>query len=305
MAVMRFSALGDIAMTRPLIEQLKQKPLIITSALGKEVLSDIADDFLLLPSKKISDVLKLTHTIRNGGIQTLIDLQDSDRTRVMRLLANKRTAKQNLIVPAIVDRAITNLSATELFIASAEQAGLTNPYDYSPKKLNKDYIVVHPGSSQRWLSKRLPLEKWQEFGRLLEDRFALPIMITGDASERDYVQAIQKVLSGRSENLSGTLSIPALKTLLDQAYLTVSTDSGPMHLSAVLKTPTIGLFGATSWKYFAPFGPWSTAVYDPIYYQNRPPPQKNLLHCAGAYQHIKLEPALEKLNAFLQICTTS
>jgi ADP-heptose:LPS heptosyltransferase len=310
---MRFSALGDIAMARPLIECLKQKPLIITSELGKAVLSDIADDFLILPSKKLSDVLRLTQAVRHSDIDVLIDLQNSDRTRAMRLLANKRLSKNNLVTPDAVDRATTTHNATQLFMMAAERffnnrtnshqkeyTGALAGYDFSPKQQNKDYIVIHPGSSAKWTSKRLPLEKWQQFGRILQARFALPIMITGDASEYHYAEAVRKVLPGHAENLAGSLSIAALRSLLNEAFLTVSTDSGPMHLSAVQKTPTIGLFGATSWRYFAPFGPWSSALYDPLYYKNRPTPGKNLQECPGAYKHIDLEQGLDQLRDFLR-----
>ncbi|MGH7931553.1 MAG: glycosyltransferase family 9 protein, partial [Candidatus Binataceae bacterium] len=44
--------------------------------------------------------------------------------------------------------------------------------------------------------------------------------------------------------------------------LLVSNDTGIMHLGAALGTPTVGLFGPNSPRYWAPLGPRATYVYD-------------------------------------------
>ncbi len=51
------------------------------------------------------------------------------------------------------------------------------------------------------------------------------------------------------------LPLPALKGVLSRAALTVACDSGPMHLSAALGRPTLGLFTSTVVEFgFAPIG---------------------------------------------------
>ncbi|MBL4794377.1 MAG: glycosyltransferase family 9 protein [Pseudomonadales bacterium] len=292
-AVMRFSALGDLAMTIPAIQSLKQKPLMVTSALGRQLLADVVDDFLILDNKKLPQVMKLIGDIRKSDAKVLLDFQISDRSKVIRVMSGKK-----VIHPEKIDRCRTSRCATEIFLDTAVQQVGGNVYDYSPKCPEKNYIVLHPGSSEKWLSKRLPLNKWKEFSQVLWDRYQLPFMITGTKVEKDYCLTVQNSLVGKSENLVGKLSISDLKNLVDNAFLTLSTDSGPMHLSAVLKTPTIGLFGATNWKYFSPFGPWSVALHDEVFYKGQLPPLKNLMIAGGAYNGIRIETALQALEPF-------
>ncbi|MBL4867398.1 MAG: glycosyltransferase family 9 protein [Pseudomonadales bacterium] len=294
-ATMRFSALGDLAMTIPAIRSLKQKPLMVTTALGQQVLADEVDDFILLKNKQFTEVVKLIQEIRRSEVDVLVDFQDSDRSKVIRLFSNKK-----VIHPGKVDRRRTHNCATEIFLDMAIHQTGGRPYDYTFSPKEKSYIVLHPGSSEKWESKRLPVKKWQEFGKVLWERYSLSFMITGTESEKDYCESVKKVLAGRSYNMAGKFSISELRSLLDHAFLTVSTDSGPMHLSAVLKTPTIGIFGATNWKYFAPFGPWSVALHDEVFFKSQLPPLKNLTCTDGAYDNICLEPALAQLAPYLE-----
>lgn len=294
-AVMRFSALGDLAMTIPAIESLKRKPLMVTSPLGQQVLADYVDDFIILKSKRVVDVVKLIKDIRGHEIDVLVDFQDSDRSKVVRLFSNK-----TVIHPGKIDRCRTQRCATEIFLDMAVHDAGGCLYNYTATPSEKSYIVLHPGSSEKWVSKRLPIRKWHEFSKTLWDRYGLPFIITGTSSEKEYCEYVQKNLVGSSENRVGALSIEDLKSVLDGAFLTVSTDSGPMHLSAVLRTPTIGIFGATNWKYFAPFGPWSVALHDDVFYQAQLPPLKNLTKADGAYDNILIEPALDQLVPYLE-----
>ena len=100
-------------------------------------------------------------------------------------------------------------------------------------------------------------------------------------------------------NGSGKTSLIELKVLCRNAFLTVSTDSAAMHISAAEGTPTIGIFGSTTQKSI-PASPWAIALWDNSYY-----PNGNLPKCTSDignyYDNIKLEDGLKKLEPFLQI----
>jgi ADP-heptose:LPS heptosyltransferase len=73
-----------------------------------------------------------------------------------------------------------------------------------------------------------------------------------------------------------------------------------MHISAVHCTPTIGLFGATNWLRSAPFGPWSTVVYDKQYFKDNLPLEKNSMDINNKfYENIDIKEALIKLENYL------
>ena len=126
--------------------------------------------------------------------------------------------------------------------------------------------------------------------------------MTGDKSEKEYVDTIlNENLEIPIENIAGKTTIQELKELLKNAFLTVSTDSAAMHTSAAMKTPTIGLFGPTNWIKSAPYGPWSTVVYDKVYFKVGKPLEKNSRDISNYFDHIDINEALTELSAYLDI----
>lgn len=290
-AVMRFSALGDIAATIPTLRALKVKPIIITTPIGKALLEDEFDDFILLKDKKLTSVLKLIFEIRKRKIDILLDFQCNDRSYFISKLSSSKIYNNTTI-----DR----LQSKNIFFDIAKQANIVNPLDVSFEKRKKSYIVLNCGSSPKWLSKRLPDEKWIEFSKVLYEQFNLPIVMTGDASERAYIDTLAKKLYGSIKVLAGQTTIQELKQIVKDAYFTISTDSATMHISAIQKTPTIGIFGATNWIQSASFGPWSTVLFDKVYYKDQIPPAKNLLEIGHYYDHISIQEALNHILKILE-----
>jgi len=291
--VMRFSALGDIAYTLPFLRALTVKPLIVTTPLGRELLRDEFDDFLLLKSKRLADLFSLVVELRRRRFDRLIDLQNNDRSWAIGALSGARQRYTNRGMPR-------GVPTYDNMLRILEPSGLLGPLDTEFRPKPREYIVLNAGSSPKWASKRLPTAKWRAFAERLAERFGLPFVLTGAADEVDYVAELAKHLPGEVRNLAGRTSLPELKALLGGAYLTVSTDSAAMHIAAAQKTPTIGLFGATNWLRSAPFGPWSTVLYDRSRYADGRPPIPNLEASGPYYDHIDLNEGLERLAPFLE-----
>lgn len=290
-AVLRFSALGDIAAALPVLRACRDNLTIVTSPLGKALLRDEFDQFLVLGDKTVRQQFNLLkHLWRQ--FDGIVDLQSNDRSRLLSRLA---------FCPVVNSTGVNlNQAVTAIFYEIACKTPHFAPLDvgFTPKE--RSYIVLNVGSSAGWSSKRLPLAQWRAFSGLLWERYHLKFMLTGAIDELDYVQTVAKQLVGECEVVAGKTDIQGLKQLLRHAYLTVSTDSGPMHLSAVQKTPTIGLFGATNWIRSAPFGPWSTALFDPVCYPNAQPPLANKKIPGAYYDHISLEQGLQRLAPYLE-----
>jgi ADP-heptose:LPS heptosyltransferase len=190
-------------------------------------------------------------------------------------------------------------SVTEIFYKIAMQSGYVGDMDISFEKKHRSYIVLNTGSSPKWLSKRLPFGKWREISEILHDRYGLDFVLTGDSSEREYIEELSKHLVGKSENIAGKTDIQGLKKVLGEAFLTVSTDSASMHISASRKTPTIGIFGSTSWIRSAPFGPWSTVLYDRSLYIDGIPPASSLTETGNYYENIDITEGLNAIKDYL------
>ncbi|MDD3342492.1 MAG: glycosyltransferase family 9 protein [Sulfurospirillaceae bacterium] len=291
-AFLRFSALGDIAASLPVLRAFKEQPTIITTPMGKELLKDEFDHFLLLQSKSFWHITQLIAQIRHERFAQIIDLQCNDRSRLITLFS-----KAHIINNTHIN---LNQNVTAIFEAITAQSSLHGPLDTTFQPKEKTYIVLNCGSSPQWISKRLPISKWQEFTQVLYEKFGLPFILTGDQSEKAYIEEIARFIVGEKEVLAGKTTIPELKTILSNAFLTLSTDSASMHISAAQKTPTIGLFGPTNWVRSAPFGPWSTVVYDTLFYPNHEPPLVNSVKISNYFDHMRIENALIHLKDFLE-----
>ena len=98
-AVIRFSALGDIAGTLPFLRALKTRPVIITTPMGRELLRDEFDQFLLLRSKRLPDILRLIKEIRSRRFEMLLDLQNNDRSWMIDFLSGAKQTFTNKGMP--------------------------------------------------------------------------------------------------------------------------------------------------------------------------------------------------------------
>jgi len=293
-AIMVFSALGDIGALLPYLRNIDEKPLIITSNIGKELLKDEFDNFLILNSKKIKDVLSLIFKIRKLNLDELVDFQCNDRSSLIAKLSKAKKIFNNKGID-------TNKPVHDILKEMTLRANIYKEFDFSSvRKDKKSYIVLNMGSSEAWKSKRLPKEKWIEISKVLFERYNLPFYLTGDSCEKEYIDSLSKDLYGECLIFAGKTNLIELKELLKKAYLTVSTDSAAMHISAAQRTPTIGLFGATNWIKSAPFGPWSTVVFDKTYFKDFNPFVNNTKEInENIYLNININEALEKIEKYL------
>ncbi|BCD67522.1 glycosyltransferase family 9 protein [Nitratiruptor sp. YY09-18] len=285
--IYRFSALGDIAASIPVFKAFEQKPTILTSPMGYELLKDEFEDIIILKSKNIIDVLQFIYRLKKEHLGLFIDLQNNDRSRFIRSFFKNIDNKG-------VD---FDQSVTYIFYDIAKKSRLVGELDVNFTKKERSYIVLNVGSSPKWISKRLPFHKWHEFSEILYERFGLEFVLTGDKNEQEYVEELSRHIVGKKEVVAGKTNLQELKNILKNAYLTVSTDSAPMHISAVYKTPTIGLFGATNWIRSAPFGPWSVALYDKKQFSK--PPKVNRVAVGDYYENIDISDGLKQLEQFL------
>jgi len=250
-------------------------------------LEDEFSDFLVLPDKSVISHLRLIRDIRRRQFSDLIDLQGNDRCRLFSACSGSKV--HNGCDPDERYRPFSPW-VRELQHKARERLVF--------EKKPRSHIILNTGSSAKWASKRLPVKKWVEFASLLNERYALPFKLTGSADEVDYVSSIAKELPGGIEVLAGKTSLTDLKKVIREAFLTVSTDSAAMHISAVEKTPTIGLFGATPWVRFN-YLPWTVALYDRVFYRDTAPPVKSLPDIRNYYENINLEAGLEALKEYL------
>ncbi len=115
----------------------------------------------------------------------------------------------------------------------------------------RSFILVHPGS--RWLFKCWTVAHMQELIRGLQDR-GWRVALSA-APDRAELAMVGDILEGVKDvvNLSGSLSLKELASLIGRARLFIGVDSAPMHIAAAMGTPTVALFGPSG---DIEWGPW-------------------------------------------------
>lgn len=119
--------------------------------------------------------------------------------------------------------------------------------------------LIALNSSGTWDSKRWGLEHFARLGDLLIERLDANVMLLwGPGEESDVASIRQRMRHDASP--APPAGIGELGALLAGCDYTISNDSGPMHISASVGTPTLGIFGPTNPLLQGPFHPGSAWV---------------------------------------------
>ena len=112
---------------------------------------------------------------------------------------------------------------------------------------NKPTLGINPGASYGSAKRWYP----EEFALVAADLCnQYDIFIIGGPNEKPISADIEKLLIKKGiknyQNLAGRTSIPELIQLISSFDLFITGDSGPMHLAACYKVPTVSIFGPTN-----------------------------------------------------------
>lgn len=117
-------------------------------------------------------------------------------------------------------------------------------------------VVVHPGCSMP--ARTYPWEMYAGVIDLLVQRLDANVFLTGMDDERELVERILSKVQPEHQSrviaLAGVLPFPEFCALIEAADLTITNNTGPMHVSAAVKTPVVALFALTNPP--EQWGPW-------------------------------------------------
>ena len=115
------------------------------------------------------------------------------------------------------------------------------------KAETKPILGINPGATYGNAKRWYPRE-FSDVIVELSDRYDITIL--GGGNEIEIAMDIQKIIEEKGvtnyQNLAGKLNISELIHLISRFDLFITGDSGPMHLAAALKVPTVAIFGPTN-----------------------------------------------------------
>lgn len=262
--VIRFSSIGDIILTTPVVRCLK---LQVESA-EVHFLTKPAFGAMLGANRYISKIHILSENpgetidaLRGEGFDYVIDLQNNLRSlRIKRSLkrmyftVNKLNLKKWLLVNFrinrlpdlhIVDR---YLKTVELFDVKNDGAGL----DYFipeeevvipsslPEAFKNGYIAAAIGAKHN--TKRLPPDRWTELAGKLQK----PVVLIGGTEDRAVGEKIIDALPGTTIlNGCGRWTINQSASVIEHSDCIITHDTGMMHIAAAFKKRIITIWGNT------------------------------------------------------------
>jgi ADP-heptose:LPS heptosyltransferase len=259
----RFSSIGDIVLTTPVIRCVKKQ------------LHDVEVHFLL--KKSFAPVLEnnpyinkfyyyddnipaLVETLKEENYDLIIDLQKNFRSfRIKQLLGIKSFSFDKLnikkwlfvnlkinLLPTIhiVDRYMKSVSSLgvvndgkglDYFITQADEAVLNS----IPENHRNGYIAWVIGA--RHFTKRLPIDKMISISKKINS----PIILLGDKTDHTIGEELSKEDRSKIFNACGLFSLNQSAVLVKHAKKVITHDTGLMHIAAAFKKEIISVWGNT------------------------------------------------------------
>ncbi len=262
--VIRFSSIGDIVLTTPLIRCLKDQ------VEGAEVHFLTKKQFVPILSSNpyihkvhiLADNSQLTiNDLKKEQFDYILDLQNSIRSvnvkrslKRMFFTVNKLNLKKWLLVNFKINRLPDKhmvdryLDTANLFDVKNDGKGLdyfipdediVSP-DTLPEEFSLGYIALVIGAQHS--TKRLPNEQLIKLIHKLEH----PVIIVGGPEDKERAEeiiresSVQQILNG-----CGEYSVNQSASLIQQAKTVISNDTGMMHIAAAFKKNIITVWGNT------------------------------------------------------------
>ncbi len=162
---------------------------------------------------------------------------------------------------------------------------------------NRPLALLHTSVTSYGKDKEWPLEAWVELIRGLTKRDQR-VRLLWTPGDRPHVE---KILSycPQAQLAPPTPSLEHLIALLDQAALTIGTDSGPVHLSALRGNHVLGLYGPTDPVRFAP--PGANAQVISALPLEQEPPKRDRSCRSPLMEQIAAADVLDRVLALLDL----
>ena len=132
-----------------------------------------------------------------------------------------------------------------------------------------DWVACYPAGVANVTMKAWPAAKFAETVTWLQREHGFKVMLLGHRSEAAIVNEVADLTAKAGGTrpvtwLSQDGEIPLMAALLATAKFYFGNDTGPMHVSAAVGVPTIGLFGGGYWPRFKPVGRQVISVVQPL-----------------------------------------
>lgn len=261
--IIRFSSIGDIVLTTPVIRCLKkQVPGAEVHFLTKDPFRSVVEH-----NPYIDKLHVLAHSwelmieeLRTEEYDYIIDLHHNTKTLKVKNALKKKSFSfyklniQKYFYTAFKINMLPKVHIVDRYLRTVESFGVKNdgagldyfiaPHEETkkediPASHSAGYIACVIGAAHA--TKRWPVHKWKEFCNEMKH----PIILLGgpeDAANGNEIASMDVV---KVYNACGKFKLNESADLVRKAKLVITNDTGLMHIAAAYKKPIISLWGNT------------------------------------------------------------
>ncbi|TVZ58249.1 ADP-heptose:LPS heptosyltransferase [Flavobacteriaceae bacterium MAR_2010_105] len=279
--VIRLSAMGDVAMTVPVIRALVNKyPNVKVTVLTRPFFAPMFRDIQNIrvyaadvekEHKGILGLFKLSKELKKLNIDAIADLHNVLRTKILKLFLigikfvqiNKGRKEKKALTSRQIFHQLktTHERYADVFEKLGFSLELSKPEFPEKVALNKDILNITGNKTSKWIgiapfashsSKMYPLPLMEQVIESLSKNYRV-ILFGGGHNE----VAILNSLENKFENVvsvAGKLNLEKELDLISNLDIMLSMDSGNGHLAAMMGTKVVSIWGVTHpYTGFVPF----------------------------------------------------
>lgn len=297
--IIRFSSVGDIILTTPLVRNLRRAfPECRIDFLVKSAYADLLHGnphvsrvIAFDGNEGVGGLRRLRKEIRDEGYDLILDLHDSLRSRYVcagqsgvRRYRKRKLARAVLVrwqrdvyrlfggSPGVIERYLETVrhlgvsddgEGPELFPSPGDVAAAGALLHDAPA----GWVGVSP--SARHETKVWPPERFASAASALARDRGFGVVLLGGPDDIERCGVVEARIRADAPgmpvaNAAGKLTLLQSAALLDRCAVVLANDSGLMHVASARKRPLVAVFGSTVRQFgFAPYGRRSVVVERP------------------------------------------
>ncbi len=228
-------------------------------------------------AKRSSSALALANRLKAGKFDTAVLLPNSFRTALVVAMAKvpkrvgyDRDGRGFLLTDRLIPRRTLDgyvpVSTRDYYLGLAQYLGSTDPdptmslftkqadddktldllssAGYEPGS-DRPFVLLNPGANYGDAKMWFP-DRYAQVADILADKLGAFVAVSGAPKERDILDSVIKHASSPVFDLSASgMTLGMLKSVVRQASVMVTNDTGPRHIAAALGTPVVTIFGPT------------------------------------------------------------
>ncbi len=286
--LIRLSSLGDIVLTTPAIRAVRAH--FPNAYIAMLVAKQSADVLLQNPhlneiiqfnrsakDKDTGEMLRIIRILRQRRFALTFDFQRKFRTELLMYFsgANERVGKGRLCTIRVPKQGkqhatedyfdllhaagiVAENRELEIFLSKSERTDACYVFEEADVSEMQLKVGLFPGAG--WKLREWMPDRFASIGDKLVEKFDAQVIIFGGPKEGELVRSVTNLMQHPAIPFAGNLQIRQLAACIEKCDLFLTNDTGPMHIAAAVRTPTVALFGPGDHVRFQPLGESNTVI---------------------------------------------